>query len=245
MSEESTITEASAITDVSITATETATSADANATADVTGADDTAGLVQELVWYPNAAHDANSGARIEIADPRLRRLAVHHLVQHGHLGHGGHGAEIRAYTGQEDLDSNVVYIALNTVDMSGLMQRARLLQPIGFIAPADLPHLPAVTAAVLAGVSSRGPAADAIEAAASSLSARTLEALDLVAEGLTNTEIARRLNYSLSTVKRDVTELLEWFSVSSRRDLARAARDLGVIPSPFGGLADEGQYIPE
>ena len=43
--------------------------------------------------------------------------------------------------------------------------------------------------------------------------------LDLLCEGLSNAEIAKRLNYSESTVKKQVSHLLTLFGVSSRLDL--------------------------
>lgn len=43
--------------------------------------------------------------------------------------------------------------------------------------------------------------------------------LDLLCEGLSNADIAKRLNYSESTVKKQVSNLLTLFGVSSRLDL--------------------------
>ena len=43
--------------------------------------------------------------------------------------------------------------------------------------------------------------------------------LDLLCEGLSNADIAKRLNYSESTVKKQVSHLLTLFGVSSRLDL--------------------------
>lgn len=189
------------------------------------------------VWYPeHPVRLPAAGARLEIKNRRIRQLAVHHLGQHGRLGHGESSAGIRVYTPGEPLEPNMVYIAATIHDVTELVCLTARLRPIGLLAPADLRHLPAVTSAVLSGVSSRGPAADAIGTASATLTPRNLIVLDLVAQGLTNSEIAAQLNFSLSTVKRDVTELFDWFRVSSRRDLARAARGLGLIPSPYGGL---------
>ena len=43
--------------------------------------------------------------------------------------------------------------------------------------------------------------------------------LDLLCEGLSNADIAKRLNYSESTVKKQVSHLLTLFDVTSRLDL--------------------------
>lgn len=46
-----------------------------------------------------------------------------------------------------------------------------------------------------------------------------IDVLELLCEGLSNADIARRLNYSESTVKKHVSHLLTLYGVSSRLDL--------------------------
>lgn len=46
-----------------------------------------------------------------------------------------------------------------------------------------------------------------------------IDVLELLCEGLSNADIARRLNYSESTVKKQVSHLLALYGVSSRLDL--------------------------
>lgn len=46
-----------------------------------------------------------------------------------------------------------------------------------------------------------------------------IDVLELLCEGLSNADIARRLNYSESTVKKHVSHLLALYGVSSRLDL--------------------------
>jgi DNA-binding NarL/FixJ family response regulator len=64
------------------------------------------------------------------------------------------------------------------------------------------------------------------------LTAREVEVLRLVADGLTNPEIAARLFISDKTVEHHVSRILGKLDVPSRRDAARAARDLDIAPAP-------------
>jgi DNA-binding NarL/FixJ family response regulator len=60
------------------------------------------------------------------------------------------------------------------------------------------------------------------------LTDRQLEVLELLAEGLTNAEIAGRLVVSVRTVDHHVAAILAKLNVGSRREAARAAADLGA-----------------
>ena len=60
------------------------------------------------------------------------------------------------------------------------------------------------------------------------LTDRQLEVLQLLAEGLTNAEIADRLVVSVRTVDHHVAAILSRLNVGSRREAARAAADLGA-----------------
>jgi DNA-binding CsgD family transcriptional regulator len=80
-----------------------------------------------------------------------------------------------------------------------------------------------------AGVTSipRGPR-PATRANPAGLTARQLEVLELVAQGLSNPEIAQRLFLSPKTVEHHVAAIRDKLGVRSRRDVASAARRLGV-----------------
>jgi DNA-binding CsgD family transcriptional regulator len=67
------------------------------------------------------------------------------------------------------------------------------------------------------------PYEEALELAATD---RQLEVLGLLAEGLTNAEIADRLVVSVRTVDHHVAAILAKLNVASRREAARAAADL-------------------
>jgi DNA-binding CsgD family transcriptional regulator len=66
------------------------------------------------------------------------------------------------------------------------------------------------------------------------LTGRQVEVLELLAEGLTDAEIATRLSLSAKTVGHHVSALLAKLGVGSRRQAAAAARRLGVVPARDG-----------
>jgi DNA-binding CsgD family transcriptional regulator len=62
------------------------------------------------------------------------------------------------------------------------------------------------------------------------LSAREMDVLTLIADGLSNKEIAARLNVSPNTVKTHVARVLEKLEVSRRTAALARARELGLLP---------------
>jgi DNA-binding CsgD family transcriptional regulator len=66
------------------------------------------------------------------------------------------------------------------------------------------------------------------------LTGRQVEVLELLAEGLSDTEIAARLSLSTKTVGHHVSALLAKLGGGSRREAAAAARRLGVVPARDG-----------
>jgi ATP/maltotriose-dependent transcriptional regulator MalT len=79
----------------------------------------------------------------------------------------------------------------------------------------------------------RGPTR-ATAANPAGLTGRQVEVLGLLAEGLTDAEIAARLSLSAKTVGHHVSALLAKLGVGSRRQAAAAARRLGVVPAEDG-----------
>lgn len=63
----------------------------------------------------------------------------------------------------------------------------------------------------------------------SSLSTRELEVLELVADGRSNTDIARRLHLSETTVKSHLAHIYPKLGVNSRTAAVAAAREAGII----------------
>lgn len=62
------------------------------------------------------------------------------------------------------------------------------------------------------------------------LSKRELEVLQLIADGLTNAEIARKLYISLSTVKGHATNIFGKLNANNRTQAVSRARSLGLLP---------------
>ena len=100
---------------------------------------------------------------------------------------------------------------------------------------------PRIAAAVLARIgrlgeldradrAERQPAAGPHEA----LTGRELDILRLLADGLSNKEIALRLSISLSTVKNHVHNLLVKLAVRRRREAIRFAYEQGLLPDLLG-----------
>jgi LuxR family maltose regulon positive regulatory protein len=63
------------------------------------------------------------------------------------------------------------------------------------------------------------------------LSKRELEVVQLIAEGLTNAEIASRLFLSVHTVKAHTHNIYGKLGVHNRTQAVTRARALGVLPS--------------
>jgi LuxR family maltose regulon positive regulatory protein len=111
----------------------------------------------------------------------------------------------------------------------------RLIEP----GPAMIPLLeaakrqqiqPELVATLLTLLEADAPAvAHAGDALVNPLSERELEVLQLVAEGLTNREIAGRLYIAASTVKSHLNSILRKLDASNRTQAAAEARALGIL----------------
>lgn len=89
---------------------------------------------------------------------------------------------------------------------------------------------PSVARRVLAEFARLAPPARAPGAGlAEELSEREREVLELLAQGLTNREIAQRLSLAEGTVKNYVTNILQKLGVRDRTQAAVRARELGLI----------------
>jgi DNA-binding NarL/FixJ family response regulator len=62
------------------------------------------------------------------------------------------------------------------------------------------------------------------------LTARQIEVLALMDDGLTNAELAARLYLSAKTVDHHVSAILDKLNVANRREAVRRGRALGLIP---------------
>ena len=70
------------------------------------------------------------------------------------------------------------------------------------------------------------------------LTSREIQVLGLVAEGLSNKEIAARLQVEVQTVKNHIHNILEKLEVHDRVVAARRAMDLGLFQAPIAGAMD-------
>jgi LuxR family maltose regulon positive regulatory protein len=80
---------------------------------------------------------------------------------------------------------------------------------------------------------SRSPAPQA-QSLIEPLTAREIDVLGLLAEGLTNAEIGQRLVISLPTVKSHTRNLYGKLGVHSRREAVARARELGLLEDGSG-----------
>lgn len=67
------------------------------------------------------------------------------------------------------------------------------------------------------------------DATADGLTVRQTVILQAMADGLTNAQIARRINFSESTVRVESMGIYRHFGVHSRTDAVRAAQEAGVL----------------
>lgn len=65
------------------------------------------------------------------------------------------------------------------------------------------------------------------------LTAREIQVLRLIVQGMTNVEIAQSLAFSPSTIRNDTTSIYAKLGVKGRPEAAAMAVDLGLIPSGF------------
>ena len=62
------------------------------------------------------------------------------------------------------------------------------------------------------------------------LSDRQRKILFMIGDNFTNNEIARKLGYSIPTIKKDLQEIMRMLGTQDRRTTAGRARELGLLP---------------
>jgi DNA-binding NarL/FixJ family response regulator len=105
--------------------------------------------------------------------------------------------------------------------------RAEIARAIGAVAGGDVLLGPSVGPKVLA-LFSGGTGSSARVVPFPQLTDRELEVLDLVARGLPNAAVARKLFLSEKTIRNSVSTIFTKLGVSSRAELIARARDAGV-----------------
>jgi DNA-binding NarL/FixJ family response regulator len=103
----------------------------------------------------------------------------------------------------------------------------------GIISVERIARLPAVLAAAASGFSCVPSSLIEEVMQAPMLTVRQQQVLEAVSRGLTNETIARRCGVSVSTIKREITQLLITFDVTSRAELAAKAIELSLVPMPL------------
>ena len=111
---------------------------------------------------------------------------------------------------------------------SGLEHVAEIIAEHATIAGARADE-PAADAIVVAARRSRRASSQAADAAIDALTAREIEVLELLAEGLPNKTIAARLGISDQTVKFHVAAISGKLGASNRTDAVRRAVRRGLI----------------
>ena len=95
------------------------------------------------------------------------------------------------------------------------------------------PCSPRVVASVLARIAALSSLrADPLPRSVEPLTLREREVLGLLAAGLGNKEVGRRLRITVQTVKNHVHRILEKLQVHRRREAVRIAYDLGLLAEP-------------
>jgi DNA-binding NarL/FixJ family response regulator len=168
------------------------------------------------------------GATLVLMDIRMPRLDGIEATRR--LSAAGDGVRVLILTtfGLDDY----VYDALRA-GASGFMLKdappEELLAAVEVVARGDALIAPAVTRSVIEEFVRRSPAERAPTVPLDELTAREREVLELLARGLSNAEIARRLVVSDGTVKTHVAHVLGKLGLRDRVQAVIAAYESGVV----------------
>jgi DNA-binding NarL/FixJ family response regulator len=109
------------------------------------------------------------------------------------------------------------------------MRRAELVSAVRTVAAGDALLAPSVTRRLIAGMIDRSAPVPAAAPSLAALTAREVETLRLVAEGLSNLEVAARLHVSEHTVKTHVSNMLTKLHLRDRVQAVIAAYESGLV----------------
>ncbi|MEN0139004.1 MAG: response regulator transcription factor [Rhodococcus sp. (in: high G+C Gram-positive bacteria)] len=130
-----------------------------------------------------------------------------------------------------DVD-DYVYEALS-IGASGFMLKdapaEELIRAVRVVADGEALLAPTVTRRLIADVTSRRSAARRKPAALSALTPREREVLELIARGMSNTEIAERLFVAEQTVKTHVGKVLSKLDLRDRAQAVVLAYESGLV----------------
>jgi len=134
-----------------------------------------------------------------------------------------------------DLD-HYVYAALSAGASGFLLKDVtpeHLVAAVRMVRSGDALLAPAITRRLVERFASRSPQAAAIHRDLSALTPRELEVLRLLAQGLSNSELAVQLHLSEATVKTHVARILAKLGIRDRVQAVVVAYETGLV-SPSG-----------
>jgi DNA-binding CsgD family transcriptional regulator len=106
---------------------------------------------------------------------------------------------------------------------------------LGFHADERAQTFPVASLSVVEGLGGEdAPVHTPRRAAPGSLSDRQLRILGLMAKGLTNSQISKRVGFSESTVRQETMAIYRYFGVSGRREAVRLAGMRGMLDASVG-----------
>lgn len=143
---------------------------------------------------------------------------------------GGTSARVLMLT-TFDLD-HYVYAALSAGASGFLLKDVtpeQLVAAVRMVRLGDALLAPAITRRLVERFAGRGPDASAIHRDLSALTPRELEVLHLLAQGLSNAELAARLQLSEATVKTHVARILAKLNLRDRVQAVVVAYETGLV----------------
>jgi DNA-binding NarL/FixJ family response regulator len=147
-------------------------------------------------------------------------------------GHGPEAPRVLILT-TFDLDEYVFEALL--AGASGFALKSRpldeLLSAIRTVAAGEALLAPSVTRRLIAHFTSHARAPATAAAGLNELTERELEVLSLIAQGLSNAELAETLHVSLATAKTHVSRILTKLGARDRTQLVILAYESGLVPA--------------
>ncbi len=158
-------------------------------------------------------------------DPRYQTIPVVFLTARGMTSDRiqGYNAGCDAYLPKPFDPDELVAIVTNLLD-----RRAAVTKPSGDGETPDIAEMARQIAQIKAMLSQRGTIAQTPTPINLDLTPREQSVLELVAEGLMNKEIARRLETSVRNVEKYVSRLFSKTGTNSRTELVRYALEHGL-----------------
>lgn len=158
-------------------------------------------------------------------DPRYQALPVVFLTARGMTTDRiqGYNAGCDAYLSKPFDPDELVAIVTNLLD-----RRSAVMQPAGDGQAPDIAEMARQIAQIKAMLDHRGSIAQTPSPINLDLTPREQSVLELVAEGLMNKEIARRLETSVRNVEKYVSRLFGKTGTNSRTELVRYALEHGL-----------------